>query len=196
MAAIVAVMIDRRYFLLLGAAPIVALNPRLAWATAMSRVSAYAFTFKGLDGGEILLSSYAGHPILVVNTASLCGYTPQYTGLETLWARYQNKGLVVLGVPSNDFGGQEPGGASDIHATAQGQYHVTFPITEKVTVKGKDAHPFYRWVALERPLDAPRWNFHKYLIGRDGYLKASFTSALEPTDPAIVVAIERELAAT
>ena len=74
---------------------------------------------------------------------------------------------------------------SDIHATAQGEYHVTFPITEKVTVKGKDAHPFYKWAAAERPLEAPRWNFHKYLIGRDGYLKAAFTSAVEPTDPLV-----------
>ena len=162
----------------------------------MSGVNAYAFTFKGLDGGEILLSSYAGHPLLVVNTASLCGYTPQYTGLQALWTRYRGKGLVVLGVPSNDFGGQEPGGATDIHATAQGEYHITFPLTEKVVVKGKDAHPFYRWAALERPLEAPRWNFHKYLIGRDGSLKASFTSALEPTDTRIIVAIERELAGT
>ena len=103
----------------------------------MSRITAYAFTFKGLDGDEILLSSYAGHPMLVVNTASLCGYTPQYAGLQALWTRYRDKGLMVLGVPSNDFGGQEPGSASDIHATAQGQYHVTFPITEKVAVKGK-----------------------------------------------------------
>lgn len=161
----------------------------------MSRVTAYAFTFKGLDGGEILLASYAGHPILVVNTASLCGYTPQYAGLQALWTRYRDRGLVVLGVPSNDFGGQEPGGAHDIHATAQGQYHVTFPITEKATVKGKEAHPFYRWAAIERPLEGPRWNFHKYLIGRDGYLKAAFTSAIEPTDPLVIAAIEKELAA-
>ena len=191
-----AAMIDRRYVLSVGAASIVALGPRLARAAAMSGVNAYSFTFKGLDGGEILLSSYAGHPLLVVNTASLCGYTPQYTGLQALWTRYRDKGLAVLGVPSNDFGGQEPGGARDIHATAQGEYHVTFPLTEKVAVKGKDAHPFYRWAALERPLEAPRWNFHKYLIGRDGYLRASFTSALEPTDPRIIVVIERELAGT
>ena len=91
----------------------------------MSRVTAYAFTFKGLDGDEILLSSYAGRPLLVVNTASLCGYTPQYAGLQALWTRYRDKGLMVIGVPSNDFGGQEPGGAGDIHATAQGEYHVT-----------------------------------------------------------------------
>jgi len=161
----------------------------------MSRVTAYAFTFKGLDGGEILLSSYAGHPLLVVNTASLCGYTPQYAGLQALWTRYRDRGLMVLGVPSNDFGGQEPGGPSDIQATARDEFHVTFPLTEKVAVKGKDAHPFYRWAAAERPLEAPRWNFHKYLIGRDGHLKAGFTSAVEPADPRIVAAIENELTA-
>lgn len=166
-----------------------------ARAASMSRITAYAFTFKGLDGGEILLSSFAGHPLLVVNTASLCGYTPQYAGLQELWTRYRGRGLIVLGVPSNDFGGQEPGGASDIHATAQGEYHVTFPITAKVTVKGPDAHPFYKWAAAERPLEAPRWNFHKYLTGRDGYLKAGFVSAMEPADPRIIAAIEQELSA-
>jgi glutathione peroxidase len=188
-------MINRRYCLLLGGVALTGLHARSASATtAMSRVTAYAFSFKGLDGGDISLSTYAGHPLLVVNTASLCGYTPQYAGLQALWTRYRDKGLVVLGVPSNDFGGQEPGGVSDIHATAQGQYHVTFPITEKVAVKGKDAHPFYKWAAGERPLEAPRWNFHKYLIGRDGYLKAGFSSAVEPTDPLVIATVERELA--
>ncbi len=186
-------MIDRRH-LLLGAGALVALAPRRAQATAMSRVTAYAFTFKGLDGTDILLASYAGHPILVVNTASLCGYTPQYTGLQALWTRYRPKGLMVLAVPSNDFGGQEPGGQAEIEKTAHDDYHVTFPLTEKVAVKGKDAHPFYRWAAQERPLEAPRWNFHKYLIGRDGRLKAAFTSAVEPNDPRLIVAIEQELA--
>jgi len=185
-------MVNRRRILLLAT---LALAPSLARATAMSsRVTAYAFTFKGLDGGEILLSAYAGHPILVVNTASLCGYTPQYAGLQELWTRYRDRGLMIIGVPSNDFGGQEPGGASDIHATAQGEYHVTFPLAEKITVKGPLAHPFYRWAAQEAPLEAPRWNFHKYLIGRDGRLKAAFTSAVEPTDPKIITAIENELA--
>ena len=164
--------------------------------SGMSRITAYAFTFKSLDGPEILLASYAGHPILVVNTASLCAYTPQYTGLQALWTRYRARGLIVLGVPSNDFGGQEPGGASDIGKTAHEEYHVTFPLTEKVAVKGADAHPFYRWAALERPLEAPRWNFHKYLIGRDGRLKAGFTSAVEPNDPRVIAAIESELASS
>ena len=188
-------MIDRRHLLSAGACALLGFAPHRADATAMSRVTAYAFTFKGLDGGDIPLSTYAGHPMLGVNTASLCGYTPQYAGLQALWTRYRDKGLIVLGVPSNDFGGQEPGDAKDIHATAQGEYHVTFPITEKVMVKGKDPHPFYKWAAVERPLETPRWNFHKYLIGRDGYVKAGFTSALEPTDPRIVAAIETELGA-
>lgn len=184
-------MIDRRAFMILGISTVAV--PRLVEAQTMSRVTAYAFTFKGLDGNEILLSSYAGHPILVVNTASLCGYTPQYAGLQVLWTRYRDKGLMVLGIPSNDFGGQEPGGATDINKTAHEEYRVTFPITEKAVVKGQGAHPFYRWAAVERPLDAPRWNFHKYLIGRDGQLKASFTSAVEPEDPRLIAAIEREL---
>jgi glutathione peroxidase len=186
-------MIDRRH-LLLGAA-LTGLSPRLAQATAMiSRVIAYAFTFKGLDGTDIPLASYAGHPILVVNTASQCGYTPQYTGLQALWTRYRDKGLRVLAVPSNDFGGQEPGGVSEIEKTAQGDYHVTFPLAEKVAVKGKDAHPFYRWAAQERPLEAPRWNFHKYLIGRDGRLKSAFASAVDPNAPRLIATIEQELA--
>jgi glutathione peroxidase len=184
-------MIDRRNLMLLGAFVVAA--PRLSRAQTMSRVTAYAFMFKGLDGGEILLSSYAGHPILIVNTASLCGYTPQYRGLQALWTRYRDKGLMVLGIPSNDFGGQEPGGATDINRTAHEEYHVTFPIAEKAVVKGQGAHPFYRWAAVERPLDAPRWNFHKYLIGRDGQLKAGFASAVEPDDPRVIAAIEREL---
>jgi glutathione peroxidase len=188
-------MLDRRQILLLGTGALVAFFPAGALATAMSRVTAYAFTFKSLDSGEILLSSYAGHPILVVNTASLCGYTPQYTGLQALWMRYRARGLIVLGVPSNDFGGQEPGGVTEIGKTAHEEYHVTFPLTEKVAVKGIDAHPFYKWAALERPLEAPRWNFHKYLIGRDGQLKAGFSSAVEPNDPMVIAAIERELAA-
>src|SRR5664279_6503705 len=149
-------MIDRRNLLLLGSGALVGLRPGRALATAMnpgmSRVTAYAFTFKGLDGDTILLSSYAGHPILVVNTASLCGYTPQYTGLQALWTRYRAQGLMVLGVPSNDFGGQEPGGKTEIEKTAQGDYHVSFPLTEKAAVKGAAAHPFYKWAAQERPL--------------------------------------------
>lgn len=187
-------MIDRRHLLAIGAGAVAGLAPRWAQGTTMSRVSAYVFTFTGLDGSEILLATYAGRPILVVNTASLCGYTPQYAGLQSLWTRYRDRGLMVLGVPSNDFGGQEPGGANEIVKTAHQQYKVTFPLTEKVAVKGKDAHPFYRWAAQERPSDAPRWNFHKYLVARDGRLRAGFSSAVEPADPRIIAAIEQEQA--
>lgn len=161
----------------------------------MSQVSAYAFRFEALSGGDIALADFAGKPILVVNTASQCGYTPQYAGLQKLWARYRDRGLVIIGVPSNDFGGQEPGGASEIVKTAHDEYHVTFPLAAKAGVKGAGAHPFYRWAATERPRDTPRWNFHKYLIDRDGRLKAAFTSAVDPSDPGLIVAIETELGA-
>ena len=188
-------MIDRRAFTVLSAAGLAAtLLPSPLQATEMSRANAFAFSFKGLDGGAILLARQAGKPMLVVNTASRCGYTPQYAGLQELWTRYGQRGLFMLGVPSNDFGGQEPGGASEIMQTAQTSYHVTFPLADKAAVKGPDAHPFYKWAARARPLDVPKWNFHKYLIGRDGALKASFASAVEPTDPRIISAIETELA--
>jgi glutathione peroxidase len=186
-------MIDRRN-MLMGTGALLVTGVRSGQAAEMSRMTAYVFSFKSLDGADIPLSAYAGHPILVVNTASLCGYTPQYTGLQALWTRYRDRGLMVLGVPSNDFGGQEPGGASEIGKTAHEEYHVTFPLTEKVAVKGQDAHPFYKWALLERPLEAPRWNFHKYLVGRGGQLKIGFTSAVEPTDPRLIAAIETELA--
>lgn len=195
LGAIMTLMLDRRTLLVGTAAVIAAAVPRFASATNMSRVAAYAFMFPALDGGDVLLSSYAGRPLLVVNTASLCGYTPQYAGLQSLWTRYQDKGLVVIGVPSNDFGGQEPGGATEIGKTVHEDYRVTFPMTAKVVVKGANAHPFYRWAAQERPLETPRWNFHKYLVGRDGSLRAAFASAIEPTDPRVISAVELELAA-
>jgi glutathione peroxidase len=159
----------------------------------MSRPTAYAFSFKRLEGGDLRLADHAGKPILVVNTASLCGYTPQYQGLQQLWTRFRDQGLLVVGVPSNDFGGQEPGGAAEIDYTAHQEYGVTFPLAEKVTVKGAAAHPFYKWAAGERPLDVPRWNFHKYVVGRDGHIAAAFSSETEPLDARIVAAVAKEL---
>jgi hypothetical protein len=104
-------------------------STRIAAAEAgMSRVTAYAFSFPGLAGGDIRLAQFAGHPLLIVNTASLCGFTPQYAGLQELWTEFHGRGLTIVGVPSNDFGGQEPGGATEIAETAQHQYGVTFPI--------------------------------------------------------------------
>src|SRR5215203_2105651 len=125
----------------------------LAQSPAMSRITAYAFSFAALEGGDIKLADYAGKPILVVNTASQCGYTPQYAGLQELWKRYHERGLMILGVPSNDFGGQEPGGATEIEHTAHQGYGVAFPLAAKAEVRGTSQHPFYKWAAAERPLE-------------------------------------------
>jgi glutathione peroxidase len=185
----VTMRIDRRHVLAILCAG--AASP--AFGQSMSRITAYAFSFAALDGGDIKLADHAGKPILIVNTASLCGYTPQYAGLQELWTRYHPRGLTVIGVPSNDFGGQEPGTASDIRHTAHGQYAVGFPIAAKVQVKGPNPHPFYKWAATERPLDTPRWNFHKYLVGRDGRIVAAFPSGIEPMDARVIDAVAREL---
>ena len=186
--------LDRRYVLALVAGGLV--TPALAQGprgeAPMSRLTAYAFSFARLDGGEIRLADFAGKPILVVNTASLCGYTPQYAGLQELWTRFHERGLMIVGVPSSDFGGQEPGTAADIKETANHQYGVTFPLAAKTVVKGPAAHPFYKWAAAERPLETPHWNFHKYLVGRDGHIAAVFSTETEPTDPKVITAITRE----
>jgi len=162
-------------------------------APGMSRITAYAFAFAALEGSDIKLADYAGKPILVVNTASLCGYTPQYAGLQQLWARYRERGLMIIGVPSNDFGGQEPGGATEIMKTAHGEYGVGFPLAAKAQVKGSNPHAFYKWAASERPLETPRWNFHKYLVGRDGHIAAVFATDIEPMDARVINAIVKEL---
>lgn len=162
--------------------------------TSMSRITAYGFSFPALDGATIRLADFAGKPFMVVNTASLCGYTPQYAGLQQLWTEFHGRGLSIVGVPSNDFGGQEPGGSREIAATAQHQYGVTFPMAAKTVVKGASAHPFYKWAAEARPKDLPRWNFHKYLIGRDGYIAEVFPESVEPADTRIKTAIARLLA--
>lgn len=188
-------MIDRRTMLTAiaaGAALPFATRKVFAQA-AMSRMTAYGFSFSSLKGGDIRLADYAGKPLLVVNTASLCGFTPQYAGLEEVWAKFKDRGFVVIGVPSNDFGAQEPGGASDIAHTAEQTYHVSFPIAAKTSVKGPNAHPFYKWAASERPADIPGWNFHKYLVGRDGHIAEAFSSRVEPTDTRVVTAIARAL---
>jgi glutathione peroxidase len=185
-------MIVRRHVLGLLAATIA--SPARAATPGMSRMTAYGFSFAGLDGKEIKLTDFTGKPLLVVNTASLCGYTPQYAGLQDLWTRFRERGLVIVGVPSNDFGGQEPGGVTEIEQTAHQGYGVTFPLAAKADVRGANPHPFYKWAAAERPLDTPRWNFHKYLVGREGHIVAAFPSTVEPTDSRIVTAIEKELA--
>jgi glutathione peroxidase len=189
-------MIERRTVITAALAAIAgAAAPRTVLAqTAMSRITAYAFSFPALSGGDIRLAEYAGRPLLVVNTASLCGFTPQYARLQELWTEFHDRGLTIIGVPSNDFGGQEPGGATEIAQTAQHHYGVTFPIAAKAVVKGPNAHPFYKWAADLRPKDVPRWNFHKYLIGRNGYIAEVFAETVEPVDTRVKTAIARALA--
>ena len=156
--------------------------------------TAHDFTFRALGGGELPLSRFAGKPILLVNTASECGYTPQYVGLQALWVRYRDRGLVVLGVPSNDFGEQEPGTEAAIAAFCTTTYQVDFPLTAKERVIGGDAHPLYRWIVESvGEAAAPEWNFHKYLIDAGGELAELWPSKIEPGDPALIGAIESEL---
>ena len=156
---------------------------------------AYQFEFTSLDGkNQLPFEAWRGRPVLVVNTASFCGYTPQYRDLEALWQRYRERGLVVLGVPSNDFGRQEPGTAAEIRQFCETNYRVDFPLAEKVRVLGGGAHPFYRWIAATLgEAGTPRWNFHKYLIGPDGQLAGAWPAQVRPTDPAITAEIETAL---
>ncbi|WP_020185210.1 glutathione peroxidase [Methylopila sp. 73B] len=160
-------------------------------AAERSETTAAAFAFDGLEGGKIRLASYVGKPVLVVNTASRCGFAGQLGDLGELWTRYRDRGLAVIAVPSDDFR-QEPGDAATIRSSAE-SHHATFPFAAKQHVTGDDAHPFYRWTARSSPDAAPRWNFHKYLIGADGGVVASFGPSTRPTDPKVVAAIEREL---
>jgi glutathione peroxidase len=164
--------------------------------TAMSRITAYTFSFRALAGGDIRLADYAGRPLMIVNTASLCGFTPQYTGLQQLWTEFHDRGLMIVGVSSNDFGSQGPGGATEIAETARHQYGVTFPIAAKAVVKGPNAHPFHKWAAEQRPRDVPHWNFHKYLIGRDGGIADVLPETVEPPDTRVKTAIARSLASS
>ncbi|CAN5743220.1 glutathione peroxidase [soil metagenome] len=146
-------------------------------------------------GGEALpTAQYGGRVVLLVNTASRCGFTRQYRGLESIWRRYKDREFVLLGVPSNDFGGQEPGGNDEIRSFCEITFDVTFPLGAKQTVTGSGAHPLYRWAARQTgTLGTPTWNFHKILIGRDGGLVDWFT-ALGGTGPKLDRAIEAALA--
>ena len=146
-----------------------------------------------LSGKPQSLCDYAGKVVLVVNTASQCGYTPQYEGLEALYKRYQKRGLVVVGFPSNDFGGQEPGSNKEVAEFCQLNYGVSFPMYEKTVVSGPRANALYAALA-QRGGGAPRWNFHKYLIDRGGNRVLGFDSGTAPTDAKLVREIERLLA--
>ena len=167
-----------------------------AKAADAQKGSAYDYSFKTLIGEEPLpLSQFKGKVILVVNTASQCGFTRQYSGLQKLYDDYKDKGLVILGVPSNDFGGQEPGSSDEIAAFCKLNYGVTFPIAAKQVVSGDAAHPFYLWARAVLGFGtAPKWNFHKYLVGRDGALIDHFNSTTAPDSESLIKAIEAALA--
>jgi glutathione peroxidase len=152
------------------------------------------YTFSSLTDQPVSLCQFEGKVLLVVNTASECGYTPQYQGLEALYRRYRDKGLVVLGFPANDFGGQEPGGNGEIAKFCEVNYGVSFPMFAKSGVSASNANPFYASLAGKTG-ERPRWNFHKYLIDRSGNTVLSFESAVEPGDRKLVGEIERMLAA-
>lgn len=154
-------------------------------------MSAHLFEFQTITGETLPMSSFKGQVVLVVNTASRCGLTPQYRELQGLWERYRPRGLVVLGVPCNDFGAQEPGSEAEIVSFCETNYDIDFPLTTKLSVIGADAHPFYKWVAEIAGEDAlPKWNFHKYLIGPDGTLVQVFGSRTGPLDEVVVKEIE------
>ena len=167
-----------------------------AWAQAGRQpIDWSAVSLESIGGGPLPTGGFGGRVVLLVNTASLCGFTDQYRGLEALWRLYKDRGLVVLGVPSNDFGGQEPGSNDEIKRFCEANFDVTFPLADKQVVSGPAAHPLYRWAAAQTgALGTPNWNFHKILIGRDGRVIDWF-SAVSGTGAKLDRAIEAALAA-
>ena len=155
--------------------------------------SIHPLTMKRLDGTDTALSAWAGQVLLIVNTASKCGYTPQYQGLQQLHAKYTPRGFAVLGFPSNDFGGQEPGSSEEIAKFCVSIYDVNFPMFEKTKVIGQERSPLYALLSEAR--GEPKWNFHKYLIDKQGRPVAAWPSAVDPSAPEIATAVEAQLAA-
>ena len=154
--------------------------------------TAYDFEFTTVDGKPLPLRQFAGRPMVIVNTASQCGFTPQYAGLQAVWQRYRDRGLVMLGVPSNDFANQEPGSNAEIASFCSVNYGIGFPITGKVHVRGHEAHPLFQWLAAQGGLVSPqpRWNFFKYLIDRKGALATWFSSLTAPQTERFIHALD------
>ncbi len=173
----------------------------LFWALLVFTVPAQAsddlafdHSFMSIEGTPLPMSQFDGKVVLVVNTASFCGFTSQYKGLQALYEEYESKGLVVLGIPSNDFGRQEPGTADEIKEFCEVNYDISFPMTEKQKVVGTDAHPFYKWARRKLgPTGKPSWNFHKILVGRKGDVLAGYPSAVAPDTTLLKSAIESAL---
>lgn len=154
--------------------------------------SVYEYTMTTIDGKPAPLSAYRGKVLLVVNVASKCGYTPQYTGLEALYEKYRDKGLVLVGVPANNFGGQEPGTNEEIQTFCSRTYGVKFPMMSKVSVKGDDKTPLYQYLTSTGGGEV-KWNFTKFLVGKDGKVIQRFESAVKPDSPELTAAIEKAL---
>ena len=155
---------------------------------------AYNYKFNDLDGRELNLNKFKNKVIIVVNVASQCGFTKQYEDMQKVWVKYQDKGVVMLGVPSNDFGKQEPGGSEEIKNFCEAKFGITFPMTEKVSVKGENAHPFYIWARKNHGKSSiPKWNFHKIIIGKDGKVLDTFASLTNPSSKKFIKAIEKAL---
>ncbi len=159
----------------------------------LSGTSIYDFSIDGLTGGTVNLGDYKGKKVLIVNTASKCGLTPQYSQLEELYRKYNSR-LVIVGFPANNFGNQEPGTDEEIAEFCELNYSVTFPMTTKISVKGDDMHPLYRWLTSKRlngfADSEVRWNFQKYLIDEDGNLIAVFDPGVQPLSEEIIKAVE------
>ena len=152
--------------------------------------SAYDYEFNSIDGSLIKLNKYREKVIVVVNVASRCGYTTQYEDLQKLWSEYKRKNLVILGVPTNNFR-QEPGNNKEIKNFCETNFGITFPMTEKINVIGKNAHPFYKWARKDYGIGAiPKWNFHKIIIGRDGKVAETFSSITKPSSKKFIKVIE------
>jgi len=154
--------------------------------------TAHDFSLPAIDGSNLNLADYRGKALLVVNTASYCGFTEQYDGLQALWQNYRDKGLIVLGVPSNDFGQQEPGNKDEIKEFCNVNFDVDFPMSDKLAVKGRAAHPFYKWLEEETGA-TPKWNFHKFLIAPNGRAVRDFSSLTKPQAKNLLRAVEAVL---
>ena len=163
----------------------------LMTSASFSASSIHEFTMNNIDGQATPLASMKGKAVLVVNVASQCGYTPQYTGLQALYEKYKGQGLVIIGVPANNFGGQEPGTNEDIKQFCSRKYSVTFPIMAKVSVKGEDKTPLYQYLTATG--GEVKWNFTKFLVGKDGKAIQRFESGVSPDSPELAAAIEKAL---
>ena len=153
---------------------------------------AYDFKFKDLDGSVLNLSEFKDKVIIVVNVASQCGFTKQYVDMQKIWEKYEKKNLVMIGVPSNDFGNQEPGSNSEIKNFCEAKFGITFPVTEKVSVKGSQAHPFYVWAEKNYGKSAiPKWNFHKIIINKSGKVADTFSSITNPSSKKFINVLEK-----